>query len=80
MILGEAEAGIVYRPQAEKALKSKPDRVIVVPIPVQLNVDTSYTIAALRDSKLQNLAAEFVAFVLSIQGQAIMNRHGFDAP
>jgi molybdate transport system substrate-binding protein len=79
--LGEVDVGIVYRPGAEKVAASgvsDGQGVRLVPVPVDYNVHAAYPIAVLRDSGRPDLAAEFVAFVLSPQGQEIMRKHGFE--
>jgi molybdate transport system substrate-binding protein len=70
--LGEADAGIVYVTDAQAApdLKS-------IPIPNAFNVIAKYPIAALAKSTHADLAASFVAFVLSPDGQAVLKKWGF---
>ena len=77
VILGEADAAIVYRPGAERALASASEDINLVPVPAEHNVDATYPIAVLNDSERPRLAAAFVAFVLSGEGQAILGKHGF---
>jgi len=70
--LGEADAGIVYTSDAVAApdLKS-------VEIPPELNVIAKYPIAALADSTNADLAQAFVEYVLSPEGQNILQKWGF---
>jgi len=70
--LGEADAGIVYTSDAIAApdLKS-------IEIPADLNVIARYPIAALTKSENADLAAAFIAYVLSPEGQAILAKWGF---
>ncbi len=70
--LGEADAGIVYVSDAIAApgLKS-------IQIPENYNVIARYPIAALETSAQPKLAAEFITFVLSGDGQKILKRWGF---
>lgn len=70
--LGEADAGIVYTSDVVAALDLKS-----IEIPVDLNVITKYPIAALTASPNANLAADFIAYVLSPEGQAILTKWGF---
>ena len=76
--LGEADAGIVYRPLALAAAAS--GSVIIIPVPEAHNVVAGFPIAVLRGSKRQETAAGFVEFILSAPGQEILRSHGFDSP
>jgi molybdate transport system substrate-binding protein len=69
--LGEADAGIVYITDALTA----GDDVQTVEIPAGQNVIASYPIAALTD---EPLAAAFVSYVLSPEGQATLASFGFE--
>lgn len=72
--LGEADAGIVYGSDIS------PDRasgVAQIEIPDALNVIAAYPIAPLADSPHPELAADFIAFVLSPEGQQILTTYGF---
>jgi molybdate transport system substrate-binding protein len=71
--LGEADAGIVYRTDAQ----SGAGRVRIVTIPAALNVIARYPIAPLARSAQPELAAAFVAHVLGPQGQAALQGAGF---
>lgn len=68
--LGEADAGIVYATDAAIA----GDAVETYRIPSDLAPPTTYLIATLNDAPG---AAAFVAFVLSEDGQAVLERYGF---
>jgi molybdate transport system substrate-binding protein len=72
MQLGEADAGIVYVTDAIAAPTLK-----TIVIPTNFNVVAKYPIAALTNAPQPNLAAAFVAYVLSPDGQAIMQKWGF---
>ena len=76
--LGEADAGIVYRPVGAAAAAS--GRVRLLPPPQAYDVAASYPIAVLRGAEQPGLAAGFVAFVLSNQGRQLLEAHGFDRP
>ena len=70
--LGEADAGIVYASDALAA-----SELITIAIPAQANVVAEYPIAALAGAPSPALAAEFVDFVLSPEGQSILRKWGF---
>jgi molybdate transport system substrate-binding protein len=72
--LGEADAGIVYISDAVAA----PD-LNTIAIPDKFNVSARYPIAILKNSSFPDLAAEFIAYVNSPAGQAIMEKWGFIA-
>ncbi len=74
--LGEADAGITYRTDALPAYTAQ--RVKVIPLPAFVNVTARYPIAILRESPQQQLAQAFINFVLSPDGQAILESNGFD--
>jgi len=70
--LGEADAGIVYISDSIAApdLKS-------IEIPTDLNVIAKYPIAPLAKSENADLAAKFTEYVLSAEGQAVLQKWGF---
>ncbi len=70
--LGEADAGIVYTSDLVGV-----DGVASLEIPDALNVLAEYPIAALNDSAHSDLAAAFVDYVLSPEGQAVLADYGF---
>ncbi len=70
--LGEADAGIVYASDAVAA-----PELPVIEIPSEWNVLAKYPIAVLKDAPQPKLADEFVAFVLSPDGQSILQKWGF---
>lgn len=72
--LGEADAGIIYFSDATPDIA---DQVLIFPIPDAYNTIATYPIAALNDSPNAELAADFVAFVLSDEGQSILTRWNF---
>lgn len=72
---GEVEAGFVFSTDAT----IMPDKVkVAVRVPSQTPV--SYPIAVTSDSKQAEMAAKFVAYVLSPVGQATLARYGFLKP
>ncbi len=73
---GEADAGIVYTTDAVAA----GDSVAKIAIPGSSKQTTTYPIATLDQSKQSDLAAKFVALVMSSQGQQVLHDAGFGAP
>ena len=73
--LGEADAGIVYRSDAVAAPDLK-----TIEIPTDMNVIAAYPIAPLLGSTHPEAALNFVKFVLSSSGQAILKKWGFAPP
>lgn len=74
VVLGEADAGIVYITDITPDAAGK---VGTLNIPDALNTIASYPIAPISDSKNPNLAQAFVDLVLSPEGQQIMTEYGF---
>ncbi|MFD3533426.1 molybdate ABC transporter substrate-binding protein [Streptomyces sp. NPDC058664] len=74
--LGEADAGLVYRTDAESA-KGKVDAVA---IPDAQNAIASYPAATLKQSKNIEAAAAFVAWLSSPEAQKILRDAGFQKP
>ncbi|HWQ04281.1 MAG TPA: molybdate ABC transporter substrate-binding protein [Longilinea sp.] len=70
--LGEADAGIVYSSDAIAAPELKK-----IDIPVEHNVVAKYPLAPLLNSENPELAQAFIDFILSSQGQAILQNWGF---
>lgn len=70
--LGEADAGIVYTSDAVSASDLK-----TIEIPAGMNVIAAYPIAPLAKSKNSDLAKAFITYVLSPDGQAILQKWGF---
>lgn len=73
--LGEADAGIVYTSDAVAAPELK-----TIEIPAELNVIAKYPIAKLTQSTNSDLADAFIAYVLSPEGQAVLQKWGFAPP
>ncbi|GAC1309677.1 MAG: molybdate ABC transporter substrate-binding protein [Vulcanimicrobiaceae bacterium] len=75
VVLGEADAGIVYRTDVDRdAARS----VRVVEIPPALNVPASNYIAVATHAQNRELAREFVRYALSPVGRAVFYRFGYD--
>lgn len=70
--LGEADAGIVYSSDHAAAPELQK-----IDIPAEYNVIARYPIAVLNQSKNLALAQAFVDYVLSPEGQAILEKWGF---
>ena len=70
--LGEADAGIVYITDARAASDLKR-----IAIPDIFNVIAKYPLAVLAKSSHADLAAAFIAYVLSGDGQAVLEKWGF---
>jgi molybdate transport system substrate-binding protein len=72
--LGEADAGIVYTSDISRAAA---DKVNNIDIPDELNVIASYPIAPVKNSKNAATAQQFVTYVLSSDGQDVLEKYGF---
>jgi molybdate transport system substrate-binding protein len=72
--LGEADAGIVYTSDVTPQVA---DQLIKLDIPDQYNVLATYPIAVLKSAPNADLAAAFMAYVLSDKGQTILQKWGF---
>lgn len=70
--LGEADASIVYLSDAVAVPSLQR-----IEIPAEFNVLAEYPIAPLAESANMELANEFIAYVLSSDGQAILKKWGF---
>lgn len=72
--LGEADAGIVYTSDITPQVA---DELIRLDIPDKYNVLATYPIAVLKGARQADLAAKFMDYVLSSDGQAILTKWGF---
>jgi molybdate transport system substrate-binding protein len=73
VVLGEADAGIVYRSDAQAAR----DKVKIVEIPLDVNVLAEYPIAVLKEAPHPDLARRWVDLVKSPAGAAALREAGF---
>ena len=73
--LGEADAGIVYATDITPEIANL---VTEIAIPETYDVTATYPIAALVDGREPQAAAAFIDFVLSEEGQRILQQWGFD--
>jgi molybdate transport system substrate-binding protein len=74
VVLGEGDAGIVYRTDA----LTVPDKVQIIDIPKAINIVAEYPIAVLKAAPASELARAFVKLVLSKQGQDTLAAAGFN--
>lgn len=75
VMLGEADAGIVYRSDANAAQ----GKVQVVNIPAEMNVTAEYPIAVLKAAPHAELARRWIELVKSAAGQESLRDAGFSA-
>lgn len=73
---GELDAGLVYVTDVVAA----GDAVQGIDLPAALDVVASYPIAATTRSRDPDAARAFIEFVLGAEGQAILERSGFEQP
>jgi molybdate transport system substrate-binding protein len=73
ILLGEADAGIVYRTDVTEGARSQ---VRTVEIPKDVNVIATYPIAVIASTENPDQAGAFVDFVLG-EGQEILRSFGF---
>ena len=76
VVLGEADAGVVYVTD----VKAAGAKVTGVVIPKDQNVTTKYPIAPISGSPNAALAQAFVDYVLSADGQRVLTAAGFTSP
>ena len=79
VVLGQADAGIVYRPGALTATATGAARELPLP-PGTGEIRALYPIATIEGSDSPGLSARFIEFVLSDPAQTILASYGFDAP
>jgi molybdate transport system substrate-binding protein len=72
--LGEGDGAIVYKSDVTPDLAPQ---VQQIDIPDEFNVLASYPIAPVADSEHTDVAEAFIAFILSPDGQAILEKWGF---
>lgn len=79
--LGEADAGIVYLSDVTRDIA---DKVTVIRIESEYNVVASYYIAPIdvgiaetRDEAVTDAAESFIAFVIDVEGQTILESYNF---
>ncbi len=72
--LGEADAGLVYTSDVTPQIAVK---LIQLDIPDQYNVLATYPIAVLKAAPNADLGKAFMEYVLSTEGQAVLQKWGF---
>ncbi len=72
--LGEGDAGMVY---TSDVTPDASEKVTKIDIPDKYNVLATYPIAVLKSAPQADLAAKFVDYVLSVDGQVILQKWGF---
>jgi len=73
--LGEGDGGIVYVTDAKASTKVK-----TVAVPDDANVPATYAAVGVKASKMSSQAQDFLNFVTSADGQAILAKYGFLPP
>jgi molybdate transport system substrate-binding protein len=76
VVLGEADAGVVYRTDAT----SVGDAVRVLPIPPAVNVVARYPAAIVKGTANRAMARAWIDVLTGAPGQAALRRAGFGAP
>ena len=79
VVLGQADAGILYRPGMLTATADGAARELPLPSDVR-GISAQYPIAVLADSSEPELASKFVEFVLSQPARDVLASYGFDPP
>lgn len=74
VLLGEADAGIVYVTDVRPPHLSK---IVELPLPEESSVPVEYTIAVPKEAQNAEDARAFLRFILSREGQALLTEHGF---
>ncbi|AGB01749.1 molybdate ABC transporter substrate-binding protein [Methanoregula formicica] len=71
--LGEVDAGFVY----ESTYIAGKDKFVAISVPKAINYLQTYTIGVMKDSTSKGAAADFETFMLSADGQQILEDYGF---
>jgi molybdate transport system substrate-binding protein len=72
--LGEADATFVYRSDVTEDIR---DQVQVIEVPEELNVVATYPMAVVERSETPDLGQAWIDFVLSDEGQDVLEGYGF---
>ena len=72
--LGEADATFVYRSDVTEDIR---DQVQVIEVPEELNVVATYPMAVVERSENPDLGQAWIHFVLSNEGQDVLEGYGF---
>jgi molybdenum ABC transporter molybdate-binding protein len=73
--LGEADAGVVYKTDVTPGYA---DKVTVIEIPQQFEVEAANYIAVVKNSPNAKLAEDLVDYSLGPDGQAVFKKYGYD--
>ena len=73
---GEADAGIVYHSE----VIASDGQVEGVKIPTEFNIVAKYPIGIIKNSENKEQAQDFIDFLLSPKGQALLTQYGFKTP
>jgi molybdate transport system substrate-binding protein len=76
VVLGEADAGVVYRSDAQAG----GDKVAVIAIPAEVNVTAEYLAAAVASSRAPQLGRDWIALVTGPEGTKRLLAAGFSRP
>ncbi len=76
VVLGEADAGVVYSTDVIAA----GDDAEGVEIPTDINVTPEYPVAVTKEAADADAASSFTDFVVGDEGQSILASYGFSAP
>ena len=79
VVLGQADAGIVYRPGARTATSTGAVRELPLPQTVD-GVLANFPIARLHNAPNPAWAGKFIDYVLSVDAQDALAGHGFESP
>jgi molybdate transport system substrate-binding protein len=72
--LGEADAAIVYRTDITSEVA---EQLQVIPIPQEFAPQPVYFIAVIKSGDSTKVAEDFIAYIMSDAGQAILRDYGF---
>ena len=72
--LGEGDAGIVYASDVTPAVRAQ---LKIITIPMPLNIVAEYPVAAVKGGANVAGANAFIAYLLSTEGQSILQKWGF---
>jgi molybdate transport system substrate-binding protein len=73
---GEADAGIVYHSE----VIASDGQVEGIKIPTEFNVVAEYPVGIIKNSANKKPAQDFIDFLLSPKGQALLTQYGFKTP
>ncbi|MFH0702406.1 MAG: molybdate ABC transporter substrate-binding protein [bacterium] len=71
---GEVDAGFIYKTDITDVNK---DKIFAIQIPDEFNVIVKHPVAILKDSKNKELSKQFLDFILSKEGDAILKKYSY---